>query len=95
LLALKPTIHLATYPADIDTSLSRLLCGVSEFVLCDKATADMYRSFISIHLSTGNANGHLPRLYALFKDFEEGSSYDENPLFYEGMDEFSASCIQR
>ena len=95
LLALKPTIHLATYPADIDTSLSRLLCRVSEFVLCDKAAADMYQSFISIHLSTGNANVHLPRLYALFKDFEEGSSYDENPLFYEGMDEFSTSCIQR
>ncbi len=95
LLALKPTLHLATYPADIDEGLSRLLCRVSEFVLCDKAVADMYRSFVSIHLSTGNANVHLPRLFALFKDFEEGSSYDENPLFYEGMDEFSTSCIQR
>ncbi len=95
LLALKPTIHLATYPADIDAGLSRLLCRVSEFVLCDKAAADMYRSFVSIHLSTGNANVHLPRLHALFKDFEEGISYDENPLFYEGMDEFSTSCIQR
>ena len=95
LLALKPTLHLATYPADIDAGLSRLLCRVSEFVLCDKAAADIYRSFISIHLSTGNANVHLPRLYALFKDFEEGMSYDENPLFYEGMDEFSTSCIQR
>ena len=95
LLALKPTLHLATYPADIDSELSRLLCRVSEFVLCDKAAADMYRSFISIHLSTGNANVHLPRLYALFKDFEKGMSYDKNPLFYEGMDDFSTSCIQR
>ncbi len=95
LLALKPTIHLATYPADIDAGLSRLLCRVSEFVLCGRAVADMYRSFVSIHLSTGNSNVHLPRLFALFKDFEEGSSYNENPLFYEGMDEFSTSCIQR
>ena len=95
LLALKPTLHLATYPADIDAGLSRLLCRVSEFVLGDKAAADMYRSFISIHLSTGNANVHLPRLYALFKDFEKGMSSDENPLFYEGMDDYSVNCIQR
>ncbi len=95
LLALKPGIHLATYPADIDTELSRHLCRVNEFVLCDKAVADMYRSFVSIHLSTGNSNVHLPRLYALFSDFEEGGSYDENPLFYEDMDELSTSYIER
>ncbi len=95
LLALKPGIHLATYPADIDASLSRHLCRVNEFVLCDKAVADMYQSFVSIHLSTGNSNVHLPRLYALFGDFEEGSSYDENPFFYEDMDELSTSYIER
>jgi len=50
---------------------------------------------LAITLFPANSVIHPARLYGLFKDYEEGKVYNENPLFYEDMDDFSANCIEK
>ena len=50
-------------------------------------------SFLTLHLSFGNAGVHPCRLYSLFSDYEQGSTYERNPLFYEELDDHTAELI--
>ena len=51
--------------------------------------------FLAITLFPANPVIHPARLYGLFKDYKDGKIYEENPFFYEDMDDFSAECIQK
>ena len=59
-----------------------------------KADVRLMDHFLAITLFPANPVIHPARLYGLFKDYEDGRIYKDNPLFYEEMDDFSADCIQ-
>ena len=65
------------------------------FIDIFRLNTNILEHLLSITLFPANSVIHPARLYGLFKDYEEGKIYNENPLFYEDMDDFSANCIEK
>ena len=51
------------------------------------------REFLSITMTPSNPILHTTRLYTLFKDYEEGITYDRIPLFYEEWNNESSELL--
>jgi len=52
-------------------------------------------NYLTLHLTFGNAGVHPARLYSLFHDYTNGSTYESNPLFYEEFDENTAKIVDK
>lgn len=50
-------------------------------------------NFLEVTLSTSNPILHPARMYALFKDFKEGETWDKNPTFYESWNLESSEVL--
>jgi len=52
-------------------------------------------NYVGINLHCSNPNLHPGRLYSMWKDFEDGKVYPENPLFYETWNEDSTEWLMK
>merc|ERR1711953_210595 len=88
LAALKKTYDLAAIPA----SNAQLAADVLAKLLDKKV--NVIGNYVGIHLHASNPNIHPGRVYGLWKDYKEGVTYPENPLFYETWDDESSKWVQ-
>jgi len=88
LAALKATYDLAALPA----KNAEMAAGVLAELLGKKV--NHIGNYVGIHLHASNPNIHPGRVYGMWKDYKEGVTYPENPLFYESWDDESSIWVQ-
>jgi len=88
LAALKATYDLAAIPASNAQMAADVLAK-----LLDKKV-NVIGNYVGIHLHASNPNIHPGRVYGLWKDYKDGVTYPENPLFYESWDDESSKWVQ-
>ncbi|MGN1373564.1 MAG: NAD/NADP octopine/nopaline dehydrogenase family protein [Candidatus Coproplasma sp.] len=86
-LGRKKQIEIATIPATEAKSLS---VEIGELFAMPCVCLDNY---LCVTLTPSNPVLHTSRLYSLFKDYEEGKTYNRNPLFYEEWDNQSSQVL--
>ena len=80
-------LHVSTIPCKYADKARELISDMFE-----KDTV-IIRDYLNITLTPSNPILHTSRLYCLFRDYQEGKTYDSVPLFYEEWDLKSAELL--
>ena len=87
MLGRKKKLEVGTIPCEQSTDIAAMLEEMFG-IECEALP-----NYLSVTFTPSNAILHTTRLYTMFRDFEQGKSYERNVLFYEEWDDRSSEML--